>query len=212
MLLPALRSTLRRVFASRSGSPRPARAATRWRIAAATGGVALAAGTAAAAIVAVAPAVVRFTPASVVLNATQSDVRLIAFNERQCVALPFIVHTDQGDLFPGTVVSSHFVHGDPFTSLLLTGRVRFDAPILGVISDSSELDRTDPVLGRPGVSYPTAGAEPNRGLEAGQADSYTIAPGGLALEVTMEVPAPPQSFSDQIRVLTACCHDQCGDD
>lgn len=203
MRLPALRSILHRVL-SRAGARIPARGATRWRIAAATAGLTLAAGTATAAIVAVAPAVVLFTPTDVTLNMTQSDVRLIAFDEQQCVPLLTRQHTDQGWIPKGTLVESHFVHADPFTSLLLTGRVLFDTQILGVIGSTADLDSSD-YLGLPTVNYPT-GTELNRGLEAAQADSYVIAPSGRALEVTMEVPV--NSFSDQIRVLT-CCHDNC---
>jgi hypothetical protein len=177
-----------------------------WKVAAAAVGLALGATSAVAAIVTVAPAVVQFVPANVRLNQTESDVRLIAFNERQCFALPFDLSTDQGVIPKNTKMSSHFVHGDPVTSLLLDGRVRFDNIIIGVISTSALLDASDASCGRAGVTYPALGAELNRGLEAIQADDYTIIDAGRGIAVRMEIPVG--SFTDQIRVLT-CCGDVC---
>jgi len=53
------------------------------------------------------------------------------------------------------------------------------------------------------------GAEPNRGLEPGiQADTYQIIAGGFGIQVRLEVPPPPDSFSDEVRVLN-CCGDEC---
>jgi hypothetical protein len=180
----------------------PARAP--WKLAAATVGLALAATSAGAAIVAVLPDIVVFVPNDVRLNQTESDIRMIAFNERPCFSLNFDLVTDDGIIPKNTRMSSHFVHGDPDNTLLLNGRVRFDNTIIGVISTSTGLDASDGPCGRPGVVYPVAGAEPNRGLEpTTQADQYTIIAGGTGLEVDMEV--PPASFSDQIRVLTRCC-------
>lgn len=164
-------------------------------------------GSASAAIVAVFPAVVAVVPANVRLNQTQSDTRLIAFDERQCFALPFDLPTDHGKIPAHTWMSSHFIHGDPVTQLLLDGRVRFDNLILGVISTSAGLDATDVPCGRPGVTYPVPGAEPNRGLEPPpQADAYAIVDAGRGIAVRMEIPTA--SYTDQIRVLT-CCGDAC---
>jgi hypothetical protein len=179
----------------------------RWRLAAGVLAVAAGATSATAAIVAVVPDVVQFVPMNVRLNQTESDVRLIAFNEQgnagQCVRFNHEIHTDQGVIPPNTPLKSHFVHGDPVTALLLTGGVRFDSRIIGVISTSAGLDATDAALGRPGVIYPVPGAELNRGLEPPpQADDYQIVLGGFGLRVTMDVPV--DSFSDQIRVLTCC--------
>jgi hypothetical protein len=156
--------------------------------------------------VATVPDVVQMVSNDVTLDQTESDVQIIAFNERgnglNCFALTKDVHTDQGMIPKSTLVKSHFIHGDPVTTLLLEGRVRFDTPIIGVISTSALLDASDGQLGRPGTTYPPAGSEPNRGLEAGQADNYQVVGGGFVIAVRMEVPL--DSFSDQIRVVTAC--------
>ncbi|HEX3482396.1 MAG TPA: hypothetical protein VHT91_45590 [Kofleriaceae bacterium] len=182
--------------------PAPGRA--RWKLAAATLGVALGATSAAAAIVATAPAFIQITPAppSVVLGALQSDMVLFSFNERQCLPVPAGgLKTDGGVIPAGTLVSSHFLHGDPVTNLLLSGQVLFNGPILGVISSSGGLDASDVPFGAPGTTYPT-GFGP-RGLEAGMADAYAIIAGGFGIAARMEV--PPLSFLDQIRVITRCC-------
>ena len=179
----------------------------RWKLALTT--IGLAAGTASAAIVATGLDAVQFVPADVRLNQTESDVRIIAFNERQqpCVVLPYDLPVDNGVIPKGTKLKSHFNHADPKTALLLDGRVRYDTQIVGVISTSAGLDATDALFGRPGVVYPAPGAEPNRGLEPGvQADQYQIIAGGFAIQYRLEVPL--DSFSDQIRVLN-CCGENC---
>ncbi len=200
------RSILPRIF-RRTARPSSPRARTSWKVTLATVGLALGASSAGAVIVAVVPDVVQFVPTSVVLGATESDVRLIAFNERQCFALPFDLATDHGAIPKNTLMSSHFIHGDPVTNLLLSGRVRFDTDIIGVISTPAELDASDGPCGRPGVAYPLPGTEPSRGLEPAQADQYMIVAGGRGIAVTMQV--PPNAASDQIRVLT-CCGETCG--
>jgi hypothetical protein len=177
---------------------------SRWKLAAATLGVALAATSAGATIFGTAPAFVQIlpAPASVALNGIESDLNLMAFNERQCFQAPGGgIATDQGVIPAGTWVSCHFLHGDPVTTLMLNGQVVFSGPILGVISSSAGLDATDPVAmcGVPGTVYPTALAQ--RGLEA--ADAYAIVAGGFGINATMNVPA--NAFLDQIRVITRCC-------
>jgi hypothetical protein len=178
----------------------------RWKLALTT--ISLAAGTASAAIVATGLDAVQFVPADVRLNQTESDVRIIAFNERQqCVTLPSDLQVDNGVLPKGTKVKSHFNHADAVNALLLEGRVRYDTQIVGVISTSAGLDATDALFGRPGVVYPAPGAEPFRGLEPGvQADQYQIIFGGFGIQYRLEIPL--DSFSDQIRVLN-CCGDNC---
>lgn len=183
------------------------------KVATATAALALAATSATAAIVATAPAFVQIAPpASVELNQLQSNVNLFAFNERQCFRLNFNLPTDQGFIPAFTKMSSHYLTGDPVSTLLLDGRVRFDNQIIGVISTTAGLDGSDAACGAPGTVYPT-GAEPNRGLEPPpQADAYQILGGGFVIQARMDIPL--FSFSDQIRVLTRCdCEgDVCGAD
>jgi hypothetical protein len=174
----------------------------RWKLAIIT--VGLAASTASAAIVATGLDAVQFVPADVRLNQTESDVRIIAFNERQqCVTLAADLPVDNGVIPKGTKVKSHFIHEDAVTATVLDGRVRFDTQILGVISTSAGLDATDALFGRPGVTYPPSGSEPFRGLEPGvQLDQYQIILGGFGIQVRLEIPV--DSFTDQIRVLNCC--------
>lgn len=179
----------------------------RWKLAVIL--IGLAAGTASATIVATGLDAVQFVPVDVRLDQTESDVRIIAFNERQlpCVILKDDLPVDQGVIPKGTKLKSHFIHADPVNALLLEGRVRFDTQIVGVISTSAGLDATDALFGRPGVVYPNPGDEDFRGLEPGvQADQYQIIAGGFAIQVRLQVPF--DSFSDQIRVLN-CCGDNC---
>jgi hypothetical protein len=198
-------SILQRIF-QRTTQSSSARSRARWKATAAAIALALGATSAAAAIVSVVPDVVYFEPASVVVDETESDLRLIAFNERQCVVLPVDVSTDDEVIRAGTRVSSHLIHGDPITDFTLTGRVRFQSNILGVISTRAQLDATDCPLGKPGVAYPNCplpgdpppAPEPLRGLEP--ADGYMIGGAGRGIEVTMQTGVA----SDQIRVLTAC--------
>jgi hypothetical protein len=169
-----------------------------WLVAA-TAGVAVAATSAFATILSTVPAVVMFVPLNVQLNITQSNIRIIAFDERQCVKFPNGLTVDGAVLPPGTVASCHLLHLDPVSGgPVLSGIAQFNAPILGVISSSALLDASD-FCGRPGVTYPLPGVEPFRGLEAFQpTDQYTVT--GNDIKVQMDVP----SYSDQVRVLTRC--------
>jgi hypothetical protein len=190
-------SILKRVWRpSVASSSTPPRAP--WRAAAATLGLALTATSAAAAITNVGGDVVQIVPApaSVVLGAIQSDLNIFAFNE-VCVQLAADLPVDEGFIAAGTSVRGHFFHEDAVTASNLTGGAQFANPILGVISTTAGLDLSDPILGRPTVTYPT-GLEADRGLEGG--DSYAIVGGGLGISVTFQTNA----HSDQIRVITTC--------
>jgi hypothetical protein len=167
--------------------------------AAATVGAAVATTSAFATILSTVPAVVAFVPLNVQLNMTQSNIQIIAFDERQCVRFPNGLTIDGGTLPPGTVASCHLLHLDPVSGgPVLSGIASFTAPIIGVISSSALLDASD-WCGRPGVVYPLPGVETFRGLEAFQpTDQYTVI--GSDIKVQMDVP----SFSDQVRVLTRC--------
>lgn len=176
----------------------------RWKLAAATLGVALAATSAGATIFGTTPAFVQIlpAPASVAADGIESDLNLFAFNERQCFQAPAGgIQTDGGLIAAGTWVSCHFLHGDPVTTLLLSGQVLFSGPVLGVISSRAGLDATDPVgmCGVAGTTYPTGLGL--RGLEAG--DAYTVVAGGFGINATMQVPAT--GAVDQLRVITRCC-------
>jgi len=185
-------------------APRPtSRSSRTWQVAAAIAGFAMMATSVPAAIVATAPAVDQIAPpASVVLGALESNLRIFAFNERQCFPLPIDLDTDQGHLTAGTKVSCHLLHMDPVQPpLVLTGKARFNAQILGVISDSADLDASDGACKWQNTVYPPAGTEPLRGLEPTQPnDQYNIILGGLGIQVRMDV----QTSSDQVRVITRC--------
>jgi hypothetical protein len=167
-------------------------------------GLALGATAAGAAIVAVFGDAVQFTPASVVLNTAQSNVNFAAFNERQCFQLANDLEVDEGVIPANTWVSCHFNHADPAAAAgaFFEGRVRYDAPIIGVISSASGLDDSDDDCMN-GVVYPVPGTEPNRGLEAFQVDQYQIIMGGFGIALRFDVP----SFSDEVRVITQCAQD-----
>lgn len=185
--------------------PRPSSPSRTRRTLIASVALALGASSAFATIVAVVPDIVLFTPASVVLNATQSNVRIIGFDERQCITLAAPLYTDHAVLPTGSKVSCHFFHGDPVTTLMLSGKARFDTNIVGVISTSTNLDASDIVCRRAGVTYPMPGSEANRGLEALQPnDGYNIIDAGRGIAISMDIPAA----SDQVRVIT-CCGAQC---
>jgi len=173
-------------------------------VAAATAVLAVGATSVLAAIVMVQPDIVEFTPTDVRLDQTQSDVRIIGFDEKQCFQLGANLDTDRGSIAAGTNVSCHFFHMDPVTGgPVLDGRARFDGNILGVISRTALLDASDVTCtapGVPGVLYPT-GTNANRGLEAFQPnDRYQIIEAGFGIRIQMDVP----SFLDQVRVVTSC--------
>jgi hypothetical protein len=188
----------------RSSQPRQSRPSRAIKLAVLGLGVAAGATSAVAAIVAVSGAIVLGAPASVVLGATESNVRIVGFNEKQCITLKKDMDTDHGTIPAGSEVSCHFFHSDPVTASVLAGRARFDSHIIDVISGSGDLDASDPPCRRPGVMYPPAGTEANRGLEAFQAtDNYQIIDAGFGIQMQMDVP----SFSDQLRVITCCGED-----
>jgi len=191
----------RLVRPSQSVQSRPSRAI---KLAVIGLGVAVGATSAVAAIVAVSGAIVLGAPASVVLGATQSDVQIVGFNEKQCITLMKDMDTDHGTIPAGSEVSCHFFHSDPVNTSLLAGKARFDSHIIDVISGSGNLDKSDPPCRRMGVAYPVAGTEGNRGLEGFQPnDRYQIIDAGFGIQMQMDVP----SFSDQLRVITCCGDD-----
>ncbi len=127
-------------------------------------------------------------PGFTVGNNHQQSNNLFAFDEQQGVTLLSAV----GGLAAGTVVNSHYVFFDPGPSLRGIGYVDFDGDILGVLSDKSDMDMTDMLLGNANVNYVSVAL---RGLEA--ADSFNIV--GNRLNVNFRASSP----GDYIRVLTA---------
>lgn len=175
------------------------------QVAAVTTGFALMATSVPAAIVATAPDVGQIAPpVSVVQGALQSDLQIFAFNERQCFPLPADLDTDRGHIPAGTQVSCHLLHMDPVQPpLVLAGKARFNALIIGVISDSADLDASDGPCKWQNTVYPPAGMEQRRGLEPTQPnDQYNIIQGGFGIQVRMDVQSG--SASDQVRVITHC--------
>jgi len=143
------------------------------------------------------------------LHATENDDEIAVLDERQCFTLKQDLQTDTNTISATSynVVSSHLIHFDPESSFVgLEGTVKFDGPIIGVISGSQNLDASDRQCGNPRVAYPAAGDEPVRGLESFQVDDhYAIAPTPGEIEVSMWVPHQ----SDQIRVITCCPKHNC---
>jgi hypothetical protein len=153
--------------------------------------------TALASIVGVGGAVVEMNLNDVCEGQNQNDAQIRAFDENQCVTLQNDLVTDQGVIPAGTEVSCHIARFDPANPpITLQGGIRFDAPILGVIT-SAELDASDDPCGLDTTTYCQ---EPFRGLESTQADAYQLS-GECGLKVRMEV----TEFQDQVRVITECC-------
>lgn len=142
-------------------------------------------------------------PPSVIDDAPGAEnTKQEAFNEAQSVVLPEDIEVDGGVIIPaGTTVDSHMIflnthygYGDDF-GVVWT----FDAPILGVMSDTDGLleAATNEFLKAPGTVYP--GAFAGRGLELDiedQPDEYEV--NGNTITVGMHVGEP----GDWIRVVT----------
>jgi len=128
----------------------------------------------------------------------QNDFDIRAFDENQCITLQNDLVTDQGVIPAGTEVSCHIARSDPANPpTTLEGGILFDAPILGVISASADLNASDDPCGLDTTTYCQ---EDFRGLESGQADAYQRS-GDCGLKVRMEV----TDFQDQVRIITECC-------
>jgi hypothetical protein len=148
-------------------------------------------------------------PASVTANVLQSDTRILAFDERQCVTLATSLAVDitpgggAGTIPAGTSVSSQFLHFDPTGASVVTlsGSVTTDTPVLGVITSQANLDASDS-LGAPGTTYPTGDAA--RDLEpAGPfpADGDSAAISGVD---TVTVTLKDRFHFDQVRIISEC--------
>ena len=149
-------------------------------------------------------------PANVAANVLESDTRIRAFDERQCVTLTSDLAVDivpgggSGTIPAGTSVSSQFLHFDPTNASIVTlsGSITTDQAVLGVITSQANLDASDSVLGAPGTTYPTG--DPARDLEGpgpfpSDGDSAAIS-GTNEVTVTLK----DRFHFDQVRVVTAC--------
>ena len=127
-------------------------------------------------------------------NNQQSD-DLFGFNEDQNILLSDALDLDVGapQLAAGTEVASHYIFYDPVLAGI-EGFVEFDAPVLGVLTETDTLFASD-MLANTDVTYlnPTL-----RGLEA-STDSVGIDPGN-ANRILVDFFA--SSPGDYIRVLT----------
>ena len=125
---------------------------------------------------------------------------LFAFNEGQNLTLlaPLDVNIlaggGSGQLGTGTVVASHYVFFDPGPNTAQIGHVDFDADILGIITSTTLLALSDPLLINNNVIYLNPGL---RGLEGG--DSAIIDPGNANRVLVNWRASSPGDF---VRVLT----------
>lgn len=107
-------------------------------------------------------------PASMALNVIESDTTTFVVAESECTVLPsdIVVNraspgTFNGDsnelaVIPaGTAVCSFYVSADRATNGNLVGSLTFATPILGLIYELPQFQATTPILGIPGMAYPT---------------------------------------------------------
>jgi prepilin-type processing-associated H-X9-DG protein len=118
-------------------------------------------------------------PISAVFNDLESNTRVHAFVERQNYVLPTNVTVDISEpgrysndyartsktVPAGTIVSCFFLHYDPIgnTNSTTSGAITFSNEVIGLIVVTSNLDKTDSVLGAPGTLY--ANGQRSRGFE-----------------------------------------------
>lgn len=100
----------------------------------------------------------------------------------------------------GTTVSSYFVHcNNTLKGRPSKGSIQFQSPIRGIVMESTQLDRTDPIFGHRATVYPDAGSEAKRGtLHSEAGDVFEISEDGRTL--TFEI-ASARTAYDQFRVL-----------
>ena len=122
--------------------------------------------------------------------------KLYAFDERQRYTLTQALKTDSGILAAGTVVNSHYIFFDPKYKSTLSAKLSFDGQILGVISKTRMLRKSDH-LGHASTTYKSFY---QRGLEYGRGyDNLFSGPDGKTLTLTLRAKTP----GDYIRVLTS---------
>lgn len=158
--------------------------------------------------------VLRDPPADISNNRWTSDTEIRGWFERQ-LTLSSSLSVDHvnsglvnnalqlvpGSISAGTAVQTYMFRLDPTSGgeNLVSGFVRFDTPIIGLILTRSALNATDATLGRPGVSY-NQGTNRGMDFDSGQTapDTFEISADRLQLNFTMIA----GQFSDDIRVVT----------
>jgi hypothetical protein len=143
------------------------------------------------------PAIIA-APASTLDDAT-NNTGMQGFTEVEDF-LTTVAHAhDYGSIPAGTLVDSYMLFLDPTGGTPTTHADvvwTFDHAILGVMSDEGGLlELASAELDRPGTAYPVASFA-NRGFEAANIDSYTVA--GNQITVSMGASTP----GDWIRVVT----------
>lgn len=110
---------------------------------------------------------------------------------------------DGTENIPGSIaalstVTSYMLRIDPVASnsVILTGFVVFDEPIVGASFLRGTLNSTDAIVGRPGVTYNTNSL---RGLELPSNDLLTISEDRLRVDFTF---ASNGSGTDDVRIIT----------
>jgi hypothetical protein len=132
------------------------------------------------------------TPDSVGNDTFQSP-NLYGFDEDQNILLsaPLVVNVGSSPIPAGTTVASHYIFFDPGPSENIIGTVNFDAPVLAILTSTTNLADSD-FLANTGVNYLNPSL---RGLEAG--DSVTISgTNQIRFATTASTPG------DYVRVLT----------
>lgn len=140
-------------------------------------------------------------------NDNQQSNNLLGFDEQQNVTLNTLLVVDIlastgtiGVVNPGTKVSSHYLFFDPANQQTIEGCVKFDKPVLAVITTGTELNVSDFYVTDPGITYHHA---PGRSIEPATDSVWINNPGNgnnASKEVCMRLSA--NSPGDYIRVLT----------
>lgn len=169
-------------------------------------------------------------PESVTAMSLESNTVMFAFEEQQDFLLqedlfvnfagtglvPGFGYGDITAISAGTMVNSHFFHGDTdsggvvqnVNDVHVIGTVTFSSEILGLIFLRNELDLSDPILGLNGTTYPTGRVHESRRLEGNvddcgfnAADCMTISEDRRT--ITIDMSTPDYYSVDHLRVITA---------
>lgn len=151
-------------------------------------------------------------PSSLVPGAVENNLRSFLFIEDDNLVFSSAItynanaaglYRSQSSLTPGSIaagtpVSNTCIHADPVTpGTVFSGAVTFTSDILGVITASNDLFKSDALLGSGGTNYGTSGP---RGLELNPAQDYFSISSDLR---TLSFNLRTWGFTDDIRVLTA---------